>query len=113
MLLLNEKVCCLFAALPYGLQLTSEPVSRYGNQYTVQWVVSSYSQLVDFTLYVKQVMSVSVNSTSQPATATSLVKTEMFQTITQNDILTAAIFLVSLVLGHFEAEHSQLHGCEF
>ena len=53
--MLNKVVCHLFAALPYGLQFTSKPVSRYGSQYAVQWVVSSYSPLVDFALYVRQV----------------------------------------------------------
>jgi len=45
----------LFAALPYGLQFISKPVSRYGNRYNLQWTVSSYSALVNFTLNVKQV----------------------------------------------------------
>ena len=53
--MLNENVCRLFAALPYGLQFTSKPVSHHGNQYAVQWIVSSYSPLVNFTLYLKQV----------------------------------------------------------
>jgi len=51
----QETVSTLFAALPYGLQFTSQPVSHYGNQYAVQWVVSSYSPLVDFILSLKQV----------------------------------------------------------
>jgi len=54
----------MFVALPYGLQFTSKPASRHGNQYAVQWVVSSYSPLVDFTLNVKQV---SVNFIALPA----------------------------------------------
>ena len=61
------------AALPYGLQFISKPVGRYGNQYTLQWIVSSYSELVDFTLYVKQVP---VNSTMW--LTASFMETKMF-----------------------------------
>lgn len=56
---LHERVC-LLVALPYGLQFISKPVSRHSNKYTLQWTVSSYSPLIDFTLYLRQVP---VNST--------------------------------------------------
>jgi len=41
------------------LQFISKPVSRYGNQYTVQWSVNSYSPLVGFALYIRQVLVMS------------------------------------------------------
>jgi len=46
----------VLAALPFSLQFISKPVSRYGNQYVLQWTVTSYPPLVDFALYVRQVL---------------------------------------------------------
>jgi hypothetical protein len=40
--------------LPYQLEIISSPVSDYSDRYILQWSVLSHSQLIDFTLFLKQ-----------------------------------------------------------